>query len=188
MTDAKGKTRDQKHRDHVGIVRMLPCIPNNTTPDIIFAARSQAAQHSACPKGSHARAVKCINRHLAGAAEERPIIKHDGTFELKAQADADHAGAFRQELSGNAKAAKLRHRHVMTFGGVSLVWEMIPEICLSTTHADCAGLSNSLQTLTRMRDPIKDTLEQRKLAPRRNQGCHAKCLKMIKQPISCHPN
>ena len=147
MTDAKGKTRDQKHRDHVGIVRMLPCIPNNTTPDIIFAARSQAAQHSACPKGSHARAVKCINRHLAGAAEERPIIKHDGTFDPKAWADADFARMFGQEPSGDAKAAKSRFGCVTAFGGVpSLVWksQLISEICLSTPHAKHAELSNSL--------------------------------------------
>ena len=49
--------------------------------------------------------------------------------------------------------------------GIPFVWklQLISEIFLSATHAECAGLSNSLQALTPTCDLIKDTLEQLKL-------------------------
>ena len=74
------------------------------------------------------------------------IIRYDGTFDLEMWADADFAGTRVQELSGNAKAAKSRRGCVVTLGGVSLAWKMqlISEICLSTTHMERTGLSNSL--------------------------------------------
>ena len=76
-------------------------------------------------------------------------MKHDGTFDLKVWADADFAGTHGQEPSGNAKAVKSRHGCVVTFGGAPSVWksQLISEICLSTTHAECVGLSNSVRAL-----------------------------------------
>ena len=103
--------------------------------------------------------------HLAGTTDKGVIAKHNRTFDLKVWADADFAQTFRQEPSGSTKSAKSRCRHVVTFRGVPLVWksQMILKICMSATHAECAGPSNSLQMLTPMCDLIKDTLEQLKL-------------------------
>ena len=62
--DTEGKPWDQNHWDCASIVGMLLCASNNTRTDIAFAV-SQVTQHTACPKESHTRAVKCVTRHLA---------------------------------------------------------------------------------------------------------------------------
>ena len=80
--NAKVKPWDQNHWDCARIVGMSLCMSNNTRPDITFAA-SQVAQCTACPKESHARAVKCIICHLAGTANKGIIVKHDRTINLK---------------------------------------------------------------------------------------------------------
>ena len=109
--DAQGKPCNQKHWDCASVVRMLLCVSNNTRPDVTFVA-SQAAQHTACPKESHARSVNCVVCCLAGMADKGLVVKCDGTFDLKAccWADADFAGTSGQEPSGNAEAAELRCR------------------------------------------------------------------------------
>ena len=103
-------------------------------------------------------------RHVAGTANKGITAKHDGTFDLKVWEDANFAGTSGQEPSESMKAVKSRCRCVITFGGVPLVWrsQLISKICLSTAHAECAGLSNSLQALTPMHDLIKDTPKQLK--------------------------
>ena len=74
-------------------------------------------------------------------------MKHDGTFDLKVWADADFAGTCRQEPSGGAKAVKSQHGCAITFGEAPSVWKshLISKICLSATHAECVGLSNSVR-------------------------------------------
>ena len=94
--DAKGKPWDWNHWDCAGIVVMLLHVSNNTRPDITFAV-SQVVQHTACPKESHARAVKCITHCLAGTADKGIIVKHNETCDLKVWADADFAGTFGQD-------------------------------------------------------------------------------------------
>ena len=162
--DAEGKPWDQNHWDHASVVGMLPHVSNNTRPDIAFAV-SQVARCTACPNESHARAIKCIIRHLAGTVNRGATMKHNGTFDLKVWADADFAGTCGQKPSGNAKAAKSRCGHVVTFGGAPLVWksQLISETCLSATHAECVGLSNSVRALIPIQNLINDTLEQLKL-------------------------
>ena len=97
-------------------------------------------------------------------------MKHDGTFDLKVWADLDFAGTCGQEPSGDAKAVKLQHGCAITFGGAPSVWksQLISEICLSTTHAECVGLSNSAQALIPIWSLIKDTLKQLKLTAKEN--------------------
>ena len=92
-------------------------------------------------------------------------MKHDDTFDLKVWADSDFAGTHGQEPSGDAKAVKSRHGCAITFGGAPLVWksQLISEICLSTAHAECVGLSNSAQALIPIWSRIKDALKQLKL-------------------------
>ena len=119
--DAESQPWDQNHWNHTSIVRMLLCMSNNRRPDIAFAV-SQVAQCTACPKELHARAVKCVVPCLAGTTDKGVIAKHNRTFDLKVWADADFAGTFGQEPSGGAKAVKPRCGHVITFGGVPLVW------------------------------------------------------------------
>ena len=104
-SDAEGAPWNQDHWDCASIVGVSSCASDDTGPDITFAA-SQVEQHTACPKESHARAVKCIICHLAGTVNRGVMLKHDGTFDLKAWADADFAGTFGQEPSGNAKSVK----------------------------------------------------------------------------------
>ena len=92
-------------------------------------------------------------------------MKHNGAFDLKVWADSDFAGTCRQEPSGHTKAVKSRCRCAITFGGAPLVWksQLISKICLSATHAECVGLSNSVQAPIPIQSLIKDTLEQLKL-------------------------
>ena len=92
-------------------------------------------------------------------------MKHDDAFDLKAWADSDFAGTHGQEPNGDAKAVKSRCGCAITFGGAPSVWksQLISKICLSTTHAECVGLSNSVQAPIPVRSLIKDTLEQLKL-------------------------
>ena len=84
--------------------------------------------------------------HLAGTANKGIIMKHNRMFDLKVWEDADFGGTFVEEPSASAKAVKSRHGHVITSGGVPLVWksQLISKICLSMTNAECAGSSNSL--------------------------------------------
>ena len=74
-------------------------------------------------------------------------MKHNGAFDLKVWADADFAGTHGWEPSGSAKAVKSQCGCAVTFGGDPLVWksQLISKICLSATHAECIGLSNSTQ-------------------------------------------
>ena len=104
-SDAEGAPWNQDHWDCASIVSMLLCASNNTRPDIAFAA-SQVARCTACPKESHARAIKCIVRYLAGTINRGVTMKHDGAFDLKVWADADFARTFGQEPSGNAESVK----------------------------------------------------------------------------------
>ena len=92
-------------------------------------------------------------------------MKHDGAFDLKVWADADFSGTCRQQPSGSVKAVKSQHGCVIAFGEAPLVWklELISKICLSATHAECIGLSNSVQAPTPIQSLIKDTLKQLKL-------------------------
>ena len=92
-------------------------------------------------------------------------MKQNGAFDSKVWVDADFARTCGQKPSGSAKAVKLRHRCVITFGGAPLVWksQLISEICFSTTHAECIGLSNSVQALIPIWSLIKDALKQLKL-------------------------
>ena len=92
------------------LLELLLCVSKDTRPDITFAV-SQVVQHTACPKESHARAVKCITHCLAGTADKGIIVKHNETCDLKVWADADFAGTFGQEPSGSAKAVKSRCGH-----------------------------------------------------------------------------
>ena len=72
--DAKGEPWDQNHWDCASIVGMLLCVSNDTGPDITFAV-IQVARHTECPKESHARAVKCITRCLAGTAQTKESLQ-----------------------------------------------------------------------------------------------------------------
>ena len=76
-------------------------------------------------------------------------MKHNDAFDLKVWADSDFTGTCGQEPSGDAKAVKSQCGCAITFGGAPLVWksQLISEICLSTTHAECVGLSNSVRAL-----------------------------------------
>ena len=114
-------------------------------------------------------------------------MKHDGTFDLKVWADADFAGTHGQEPSGNAKAVKSRCGCVVTFGGAPLVWksQLISEICLSTTHAECVGLSNSVRALIPIRNLIKDILEQLKLTSKEKPKTLCKVFE--DDQAACHP-
>merc|ERR1739836_320304 len=93
------------------------------------------------------------------------MVKPDGTYNLFCWTDADLAGMFKQELEWDQNSVKSRYAHIITFGGVPLIWksQLISEICLSTTHAEYVGLSNSLRTLIPLRNMIIDTLTQLKL-------------------------
>ena len=106
-SDAEGAPWDQNHWDCASLVGMPLHVSNNTRPDITFAV-SQVARYTACPKESHARAIKCIVRCLAGTINRGVVMKHDGAFDPKMWADADFAGTFGQEPSGNAKSVKSR--------------------------------------------------------------------------------
>ena len=113
-------------------------------------------------------------------------MKHDDAFDLKVWADSDFAGTCGQEPSGDAKAVKSRHGCVITFGGAPLVWksQLISEICLSTTHAECVGLSNSVRALIPIWSLIKDTLEQLKLTVKENPEIPCKAFK--DNQAACH--
>ena len=54
---------------------------------------------------------------------------------------------------------------IITFGGAPVVWksQLIKEICLSATHAECVGLSNAPRALIPIRNLIMDALEQLQL-------------------------
>ena len=106
-SDAKGKPWDQNHWDCASIVGILLCVSNNTRLDITFAV-SQVTQHTACPKDSHARVIKCVICCLAGTINRGLTMKYDGAFGLKAWADPDFARTCGQEPSSGAEAVKSR--------------------------------------------------------------------------------
>ena len=89
-SDAEGELWDQNQWDHANVVGKLLCASNNTRPDIMFVV-SQVAQCTACPKESHATAVKCIVCHPAGTVNRGVMMKHVRTFDLKVPANADFA-------------------------------------------------------------------------------------------------
>ena len=111
------------------------------------------ARFSHAPTKLHASAVKTIVRYLARTSDKGLFFKPDGTYQLKCWVDADFAGLFGREPSENPTAAKSRYGHVITFGGIPLVWksQLISEVCLSTLHAEYVGLSNCLRALIPMR-------------------------------------
>ena len=147
-SDTEGEPWDQNHWDCASIIRMSLHVSNDAVPDITFAV-SQVAQHTACPKETHTRAIKCIICCPTGTINRGVVMKHDGAFDLKVWADADFARTCGQEPSSGAKAVKSQCKCAITFGGAPLVWssQLISEICLSTTHAEHVGLSNSVQAL-----------------------------------------
>ena len=163
-SDKKGEPWDQSQWSYSSIVGMLLYVSNNTRPYITFAV-SQVARFTACPKVSHAKAIKSIVRYLAGTSNKGLIFKPDGTFDLKLWVDADFAGTYGSEPSASKKSVKSRYGCVVTFGGVLLWWKskLIDGVCLSTTHAEYVGLSNVVRGLIPICNMIKDTLEQLQL-------------------------
>ena len=57
-------------------------------------------------------------------------------------------------------SAKSRYGHIVTFAGVPLVWksQLISEICPSTLHAECVGLSHAVRALIPLKTLIDDAL------------------------------
>ena len=67
-----------------------------------------------------------------------------------------------------------------------MVWksQMTLKICLSTTHAECVGLSNSVQALVPVQSLIKDTLKQLKLTSKEKPKILCKAFK--DNQAACH--
>ena len=163
-SDKEGEPWDQLQWNYASVVGMLLYVSNNTRPDITFAV-SQVARFTACPKVSHAKAIKSIVRYLAGTKDKGIIFKLTGSFDLKLWVDADFAGTYGSKPSDSKDSVKSRYGCLVTFAGVLLWWKskLIDGVCLSTTHAEYAGLSNAVRGLIPIRNMIKDTLEQLQL-------------------------
>jgi hypothetical protein len=65
----------------------------STRPEIAYAVH-QCTHFSACPKQSHAEAVKCIGRYLAGTGEKGIVIRPEENS-LECYVDAFHAGEWK---------------------------------------------------------------------------------------------
>ena len=159
-SDPDGEPYDHSQFNYASIVGMLLYLSNNTRPDITFAV-SQVARYTARPKMSHAKAIKTIVRYLARSPDKGILVKPDTTFNLKCWVDADFAGMHGQEPVDNPDSVRSRYGHVMTFGGVPLVWksQLIKEICLSTLHAEYVGMSSALRTLIPIRKMVIEILD-----------------------------
>ena len=159
--DPESEPYDQKDWNYVSVVGMLLYVSNNTRPDMTLTV-SQVAHFTAAPKVSNAKAIKLIVRYLVCDPDKDLIIKPDGTYDLKCWVDTDFAGLYGRESDTNPKFVKSQYRYIVTFGGVPLIWksQLILEICLSTIHPECIGLTNALRALIPIQNLIIDTLTQ----------------------------
>ena len=139
------------------VIGMLLYLSTNTRPDITMAV-SQVARFTHDPKQSHAQAVKTLVRYLKGTKDKGSIIRPSGTLSVNCMVDASFCPNFGFEENKEKDSARSRMGYIISLGDCPLIWksQLIKKICLSTTEAEYAALSNCLRTLI----PIRRTLEE----------------------------
>ena len=99
-------------------------------------------------------------RCLARTADEGIIVKPSSKekLALHAHVDADFGGLHGQEPQDDPNSAGSRCGCIICFNDIPLIWksQSIKEICLSTLHSECVGLSHCCRALIPVQEMILD--------------------------------
>ena len=157
-SDPDGPPMDEPWK-YASIVGMLLYLSTNTRPDIAFVV-SQVARFTSSPKQSHATAVKSIIRYLRGTMDKGTILRPLDKLDVDAYVDADFAGLYDREPDHLPEAVKSRAGWVITIAGCPALWKsaLIPEIALSTTHAEYVALSQCMRVIIPLIAMMKEVL------------------------------
>jgi hypothetical protein len=129
------------------IAGKLNFLDKSTRPESACAVH-QCARFSGNPKQSHANAVKCLCRHLAGTKTKGLILRVDPTKSFEVHVDCDFTGNWvKEDAMNNPSTAKCRTGYIVSGGGCPVVWasKLQTEVVLSSTESEHVGLSESLR-------------------------------------------
>ena len=139
--------------DTLGSIGSELCI--STAPSLEFEFRRNAKTDGKLT------GVKHIGRYLKGTLDNSLIMKPDDNHSLDLHVDADFAGNWDKEIAAtNSATAQSRHSYVLRYCGIPILWasQLQSIIALSTTEAECVGMSKALQDTS----PIVWLLEEMK--------------------------
>jgi hypothetical protein len=126
---------------------MLSYLQGNTRPDISMATH-QTARFCIDPKLSHEQAIMRIGRYLLGTKSRGIIYEPDPMKGLECYVDADFAGGWSIENSGDPNNDVMsRTGFVIYYAGCPVYWvsKLQSEIALSTAEAEYIALSTALR-------------------------------------------
>jgi hypothetical protein len=94
----------------------------------------------------HEQAVKLIVRYLKRTSGKGLILRPDTSRGLECHVDADFAGGFSEEYSGDATTCYSRTGYIIWFAGCPLIWssKLQTTVALWTTEAEYIALSTAL--------------------------------------------
>lgn len=108
----------------------------------------QRARFSANPKRSHANAVRCLCRCLAGTKDKGLILCADSSKSFEVHGDCDFAGNWvKEDAMSDPSTAKSRTGCIVSCGGCPVLWasKLQTEVVLSSTESEHVGPSESLR-------------------------------------------
>jgi hypothetical protein len=144
--------------DHRSIVGKLNFLEKSARPEIACAVH-QCARFSSNPKKSHANAVRCLCRSLAGTKTKGLILQADPNKSFEVHVDCDFAGnSVKEDAMNDPSTAKSRTGYVISYGGCPVTWasRLQTELVLSSTESEHVGLSESLRVVFVMMSLLKE--------------------------------
>ena len=102
----------------------------------------------------HAQSSASAGRCLKGAMDDSSALEPNSETTVDCHVDANFCGLWGTENPHEVASAKSRTGFVVTFAGCPLLWasKLQTEVALSTTEAEAIASSESMRSLT----PIKD--------------------------------
>lgn len=150
------KPHDQSF-NYRSVIGMLGYLTRCSRSDIAYAVH-QCARFSDSPRIEHSNAVRWLGRYLLGTMNKGMHFVPDMQQGLEVFVDADFAGAWDPEDTGNRDTARSRYGYIVRLFGCPILWKssLQTEIALSTTEAEYTGLSHALRDVV----PIMNVLKQ----------------------------
>ena len=156
-------TRHHSSKDHDqsfnyrSILGKLGYLEKGSRPEIAYIVH-QCARFSIHPKIEHARAIRWLAKYLRGTRDQGMIMQPDIKKGLELFVDADFAGNWDPQDTGNVDTARSRHGYVIKFANCPIIWksQLQREIALSSTESEYTGLSYAVREVI----PILNILQE----------------------------
>ena len=152
--DGPPRVKKWKYRSAIG---MLTYLFSSSRPEIGMAVH-QCARFSVDPKLTHERAVMRIGKYLLETRDRGIRFKPDKSRGVECFVDADFAGSWTKEDSGNPANVLSRTGYVIFYYGCPVVYcsKLQTEIALSTAEAEYIALSQATREIIPLMNLLKE--------------------------------